>query len=924
MAKVHFFTEHSKLTPQTPADSFGPDLSNPSVTTIYNISSRFSLSATSKAFACQTGDIIVQESASNSSLVNIILKPYDTILATKVEYYIYRGILKSSLIAGANLIPYSPGINDWITRIYSQNPTNLGANQIGYDNSISGSTAIEDIFGLLAPNIFKSQVKKGESIGDFSGSHKIGFEVIMEADRLNIDIDYLRNDNYQVDTSGLTGLAERAKKEEIVSYIDPAAFFGLFVDENQGVDIFGSNTAKKGEDIYKDLLVNFATKNKVYLDVRNERGYSYNFYNNYDNGSGASIILGDRNISSAPQAYLTNNIWPIVSLDTPQVIDSQNSSRNIIRFNLRVDDNENPVIYIPETEVRSDNIESKFIPTDEILAGNTDWTEEFTFQFPNAVIQGNNSDKDNIAHYIRIYYFRNQIDNYNIIPNTVPYFDHYYNGAFSPINFHGNTHRRSYPHYIREKLDENNGTGNFEFISDSGAYIGTSRVLFYSSRKFSKSDSGKKYLPTYENKLILNNPQFNGSLKNNLDTIVYDYDIAGQNIRIPGVNAYTDQGVLQNKEDLLLLGLTTTELTELRAAPGLSSFNEIHLFLEPNVLNPLTDGNGNRYHVFTVYLQGLDSNGQAHKIMPQVAGAALIVYSRDLRFFSSAAFGAVESETTEGQNRLEFHISQLPAWNRATNGAPARDGCIRIKDNIDLGLVYDTQRMYYLYYALDGTIHEVQNLEIIVAKGKEIGDYVTSNYPSFNPDPNWTNHEKFWDHPTVQYYGVDLIDLYTYDDYALGFGYLDGHVSNSFYRVRKYENTGKMIYMVRFVEFDFAALNIDFNFHQTERFYSNPLIAASFIGVLAEVDFNVESVGFAYADSTCFPSVEHVNGNAADTRYQNQNDDQLYIDTAYRYGFGEIIRGDFGYQTQLVWPAGYGSGHDTHIHAGELDIPECQ
>jgi hypothetical protein len=123
---MHFFTDHTLLTAQQVTDGFGPDSESPS--TKYNLTSKFQLISPAKAFACQSGMLVVQQSSatdgSGNPLLNIALKPTDTLFSSgvKVAYYIYRGISMDSLITtdGTNIIAYDADTNnDLVARIYS-------------------------------------------------------------------------------------------------------------------------------------------------------------------------------------------------------------------------------------------------------------------------------------------------------------------------------------------------------------------------------------------------------------------------------------------------------------------------------------------------------------------------------------------------------------------------------------------------------------------------------------------------------------------------------------------------------------------------------------------------------------------------------------------------------------------------------------
>ena len=95
---MHYFIEHTNLTQQNPTDTFGVETTDP--TNKFDITSRFQLTSEAKAFACQDGMMIVQQSDVDATLVNVIIKPIDNLKVNlnNIRYFVYRGILKSSLI----------------------------------------------------------------------------------------------------------------------------------------------------------------------------------------------------------------------------------------------------------------------------------------------------------------------------------------------------------------------------------------------------------------------------------------------------------------------------------------------------------------------------------------------------------------------------------------------------------------------------------------------------------------------------------------------------------------------------------------------------------------------------------------------------------------------------------------------------------
>lgn len=501
---MHYFIDHNQLTDQAATGvPYGTDNSDP--TNKFNITSRFQLTGEAKAFACQKNLMIVQQSSVDSSLVNVILKPIEglKIPFKSVKYFVYRGLLKNSFISGTAITPQATTNSEFIARFWTNwndyktntnqpNLTDPTPQSFGYDTSLAGSLDIENIYDNSQTDVRAILVQEGEWIGDFGSSFKIGFEIITEDDNISLDLDFLRAEKHQIDVTSLTGLALRAEREKILSFIDPAAFFGLHYETGVSISTYSGNNKttvkKKQNDIYAFLLDNkFATRNTVYLDIRSEKGFSYNFYQNYDDGSGNNIKIGNSTTTPTAQNYSAND-WPIVFVDTPITTTANN---NDIKINLRIDDNIKPILFFENTDILGTNNRSRFLRENEILNGTaTDWSKDLTFKFPNT---GTGSTKDNFAYYIKLNYFRQEFNPAS--PNTVLKNESYFDSAFCPIELR-NLANLSYSFqqvgnpdltYVRGQFPHE--TTELGYIADSGAIWDNTRIVFYAQAVFQIKNS---------------------------------------------------------------------------------------------------------------------------------------------------------------------------------------------------------------------------------------------------------------------------------------------------------------------------------------------------------------------------------------------------------------------------------------------------
>ena len=234
-------------------------------------------------------------------------------------------------------------------------------------------------------------------IGDFAAGATAGFEIILAESNYIPTLAYARKEEYQIEIKNNLSVFEKHKKrEEILNFIDPAAFYGLFY--KTGVKINGTNTKVKKEQLYTDILSKFHTKNTIYLDIRNEEGYSYNFFENYPNGGGDNIEVNINGNGFVPQVYENN--WSILAI-TPT--GTTNNTETDIEIKLRTDDNPEPLIYHTDIVTTPDKKYGQFIGTDAIMNVGSVWSKQLLFK---AFNRQNGNAFQNVATYNRINFYR--------------------------------------------------------------------------------------------------------------------------------------------------------------------------------------------------------------------------------------------------------------------------------------------------------------------------------------------------------------------------------------------------------------------------------------------------------------------------------------------------------------------------------------
>jgi len=653
-------------------------------------------------------------------------------------------------------------------------------------------------------------------------------------------------------------------------------------------------------------------------------------------------------------------------LDTSKIPNNNKyrlDKRNKISLKLCVNDNINPVLYIDNKKF-SINGETSFY---EIKPSSGTWTKSVDVYFPNAV-----NPRDNIANYIKLYYYLGDpvASSNNRLLN-----EKYYSTPFCPIDLEnlGNAaikNRRvenPNPVYIKEKL-QNDGTGNFSYSAASGAYWDTNRILFYCKSIIKNNSSGKQYINTFKKKLSLNNTKYSSELGNEFYIVCKKYQTVAGELKILGLNSYHQGKVLKEKEDLLLLGLTIAEIQTLKNVSGLSPNHPKFIYLEQD--QHLCDIHKYRYYRYLVKIQGLNSSEVPTIVSP---ASPIIVYSRDNMFFHSPGFAVNESYCMvhdNDNNRIEFSIF-------------GDNGHIYINDNIDFSLIRKSkvtdfkklnstysiededepnnipngpskvQKIYYLYYKnmpnviTASTSHtEICQLDIIME------NKLKRNGPSAGTlEANASNDAAFSQlgyTKKTDYAGLTGIDAqYSYRNIDINSENFEniitrGKVTRNKVTVienHKYENLKAKVFMVLIAGDQINNCQRTANKFEwvgTVRYFARPDLFAVFLGALIDISLGflnntvlrLKCGGFAFSDSSSFPSYNHVNGDALDISYfipPNKDNNFDFISAIHKYGVGKFLMGP-SYNSIVTAATNAGinavkrDDHDDHLHTEDIKI----
>lgn len=368
MSEFCFYTNHVLLNSQS-NNGYGPLSSDPNIK--YRLQNLHSATSSPAAFAITQGEILVQEVSSDPSLVNVVLRPHKQpdLDLPKIEYIIYKGILKSSLVNGIEVA--AAGTNDLTQSIWDaqinrnlkvENATGINPNEtpnadcLGINYTTGGTapylanddTPLDTAFYNKTGNFQLPTVQKGWEIGTFSSTsfgvlialEQIGsphtFKLSRELDSI-ITVNALSGSPTQVEI-----FEHNHSKENVLSFMDDAAFFGSFYLSKLDLRIGAAFEEKEKEEIYDLILTKYLNKDAVYLDIRNEFGTSFDYYLNYGRNIKASFEEG---AATSTLNYYRSN-WPILKLQTADFATVSTLNKNFINLGFPEGSNDECIIFL--------------------------------------------------------------------------------------------------------------------------------------------------------------------------------------------------------------------------------------------------------------------------------------------------------------------------------------------------------------------------------------------------------------------------------------------------------------------------------------------------------------------------------------------------------------------------------------------------
>jgi hypothetical protein len=365
-SKFCFFTDPALLSAQTAQQAFGFADAAAGMDR-FRITSRHAPLSTATsplpAYAICDGILCAQDDGPGT--VTLILKPSQAppFEAPVVSYFIYKGIDKASLLNGTDILDETAiGANDLTKRIAVEwktlnNEMLTGSGvALGLDrdaafvhvvgntqtNVFTDSDPVERLFSYPHKTYALPTVAAGDLIGNFKTD--AGLEIVLQRLGYKPALGVARNADNAISVVSLPGsglwaaddydfFAHWHGKEQVLAYLDPAAYFGAFVQASLYKVSGGPASKVDGDHVYAQILATFANRNVAWLDIRNNYSYSYNLFGLY----GDNIQFGPLSGSGAPSVKnFRGGSWPLLKLAIADVPGSKRGALHRTKLSLPV------------------------------------------------------------------------------------------------------------------------------------------------------------------------------------------------------------------------------------------------------------------------------------------------------------------------------------------------------------------------------------------------------------------------------------------------------------------------------------------------------------------------------------------------------------------------------------------------------------
>ncbi|NOQ70577.1 MAG: hypothetical protein GQ574_01160 [Crocinitomix sp.] len=325
---ISFFTEPDKLNIQSSEMAYG-EITPEGLNDRYLVENRFTFSSNAKAFAITKAFILISEDSEDANLLTIALYPLENTIkwGIPVKYFIYRGIRRNSVLTDdfikepgeiehPNLLQVVKNQMDSINEI---DMTDLSPekNILGFE-SLSEDEYLKAYF-IDSSKFTPLVVTKGCELGMFDSASECAVEVVLDGFQHELTVADFRDKNASIlsfpqfeldeDLSNKEQLIDqfndRQNREKILGFVDIVAYYGCIENQNGSIAFF------EEEDLTETYLNKFINRNKIYIDLRDNWGFSYNHYFKTNDEINYSISETDEDGNLVYTELNYYDKWPI-------------------------------------------------------------------------------------------------------------------------------------------------------------------------------------------------------------------------------------------------------------------------------------------------------------------------------------------------------------------------------------------------------------------------------------------------------------------------------------------------------------------------------------------------------------------------------------------------------------------------------------
>lgn len=732
MSDLYFFAEVDKLENQNNIASpptYGPDPANNQLLR-YRVSTGFSLKPnetecwTYAPFDCQ---IIAVQSWNNPDLVNLILQPTklsQSLLKPDILFFVIRNLRLSDIVQYVGNQPQlvnSGAPSQLVAALYEYNqritpPLNQSQllERIGY---VDDPTTIQlDIIQDMFSRATLMPVDAGTALARYStsvaGGNPLNIDCFID-DRKHIPMgSYASSTEYAIEVTSsatyphLENYQTRAIREQILNFIDPCAWYSIHAEA--GIRYYPTNTATTStkisgfQDVYSNIINLFATRNYIYLDLRNENDTSLDYYNDNLEGNNNFKVDIFSTGSLIPQQYHNYN-WPIYVIDA-SILTTSRTDWEFIDVAFYKKYNPRPIFYLDFAIGWMANSPMK-AHDDYYFAFDSGAFLEDTSPVPSSSTPDPTSDEVKLATplwqitsttnsrpvcwYIRLHVVRTELPDpiLTSLPTTVVKNESYLDSVFGPV-FPMPSAAPAYPVYLSQagrvsisgpfaKRFITHGPGQSILAVQNSIANSTEYVCFFTHEINSSLSFPHTYFLAGSSNDSGNKPnilQIDSSYNSLLQFINQVFSLNLKRLSSPGVTWFDQSHIPEDVSPapLRLLIMTRQELNDIRSllynasTPPASPMVDVSLHNIHFSFDDFDKGgiNNRYYNQFTLRLHGMDVNGDYIKIqqldLQTVPGVAtpLEVFSTDGLTYSTGRAGAdgivIPELTTDPNAYVQF------------------------------------------------------------------------------------------------------------------------------------------------------------------------------------------------------------------------------------------------------------------------------